>query len=189
MFIKTFFDVILADFESVEVVILRRDLSLVLKSFIELGYFSPKNPVWAEWMSSPSARTAAMTCIAPDSEMDQFDLCIAYLFDIEARAARFRKEYPHVPAHDVRLEGLGEAETVQTLFRTLRITPTDSTWLVLGRAVNTREESKKRYGNPTDLAYCRERILSYVERSRKFGISIPETAALLVPCREEAHRY
>ena len=38
MFIKTFFDVVIQDFSKVEVIILRRYLPKVLKSFIELGY-------------------------------------------------------------------------------------------------------------------------------------------------------
>ena len=44
-FITTFHDVVLEDFHNVDVVILRRDLARVLKSFIELGYFSPTNPL------------------------------------------------------------------------------------------------------------------------------------------------
>jgi hypothetical protein len=178
MFIKTFFDVILSDFKNVEVVILRRELALVLKSFIELGYFSPKNPVWADWMSSPNARTSALPCTALDAELDQFDLCIAYLFDIEARAIRFQKEFPDVPTLDVRLESLNDFEQIRNLFAWLRIEPTENTRMVSLRTVNERKEKKKRYGNPTDLDYCRERIHAYIKNAQAAGIVLPRTAAL-----------
>ena len=44
----------------IDIVVLRRDLAFVLKSFVELGYFSPRNPLSFEWMSSPNAATAAL---------------------------------------------------------------------------------------------------------------------------------
>src|SRR4051812_30999500 len=71
-FITTFYDVVLEEFQNVDVIILRRDLARVLKSFIELGYFSPSNPLSREWMSSPNAATAALPAIGPDASLDQF---------------------------------------------------------------------------------------------------------------------
>jgi len=144
MFIKTFFDVILSDFEKVQVVILWRELALVLKSFSELGYFSPKNPVWSEWMSRPNARTSSLPCIAPDVELDHFDLCITYLFYIEARTVRFQKAFPDVPTLDVRLENLNDFEQVRDLFARLRIEPTEKTITVSLRTMSERKEKKKK---------------------------------------------
>jgi len=67
-------------------------------------------------MSSPNAATAVLPAIGPDTTLDQFDLSIAYLLDIEARAVRFKIEYPHVRTHEVRLEELNEIKGVEEFF-------------------------------------------------------------------------
>lgn len=177
-FIKTFFDVVLEEFRNPDVIILRRDVAHVLKSFIELGYFSPRNPLSYEWMSSPNAVTAALRPLAPDSELDQFDLCIAYLFDIEARAVRFKKEYPWVRTHDVRLEELNSRSSIAEVFRRLHLTPTEATRELCGQRTNERQARKDRVGAPTTLEQCHERLAQYVARARAAGIEIPATAAL-----------
>jgi hypothetical protein len=178
MFIKTFFDVIAEEFQNLEVIILRRELAFVLKSFIELGYFSDKNSAWADWMTNPNAKTAALPCISSDDRLDQYDLCIAYLFDIEARALRFQKAYPLVKTHQVRLESLNDYFNVESLFRDLKITMTDKTKSFLGRKTNTREKAKNNYDNPSDLEYCRKRIEIYIEKALSSGIVLPDTLAL-----------
>jgi hypothetical protein len=177
-FITTFFDVVLEDFRKIDIVILRRDLALVLKSFIELGYFSPKNPLSFSWMSSPNAATAALPAIGPDQALDQFDLCIAYLLDIEARAQRFRKEYPDVRTHDVGLEKLNEIAMVENLFQQLNLTATDATKELCGRVSNVRPLRKERAANSTTMDECRKRLSDYVEKAKALGIEIPASAAL-----------
>jgi hypothetical protein len=178
MFIKTFYDVVLKEFKNIEVIILRRELSHVLKSFIELGYFSSKNTAWQDWMSSPNARTAGLSCTGHDESLDQYDLCIAYLFDIEARALRFQKEYPFVKTHAARLESLSNYSNVEGLFQSLKITPTDKTQEMIGRSINTRSRAKDRYNNPCSIEYCKERIGKYVEHAKSMGIILPTTLAL-----------
>jgi hypothetical protein len=166
------------DFQDIEVIVLRRELAVVLKSFIELGYFSRKNSAWADWMSSPNAKTAAIPCIDSDKELDQYDLCIAYLFDIEARVLRFQKEYPGIKTYQVRLESLCSYSNIEALFRTLRITPTEETQRICGRLINTRDMAKIKYNNPSDLEYCRERIRIYIEKAKAKGISLPMTISI-----------
>jgi hypothetical protein len=178
MFIKTFFDVVLEDFIHVDVIILRRQLTLVLKSFIELGYFSPKNNAWSSWMTSPNAKTAALQCIGPDKGLDQYDLCIAYLFDIEARALRFQAKYPGIRTHQIRLENLNERSHVESLFRDLGIKMTDKTENMLGKKSNSRDAKKTYYNNPCDLAYARARIENYIEKAHAQGIALPPTLTL-----------
>ena len=178
MFIKTFFDVVIDEFKNIEVIILRRDLSFVLKSFIELGYFSDKNPAWMDWMTSPNAKTAALSCTGHDDKLDQYDLCIAYLFDIEARALRFQKKYPFVKTHAARLESLSNYSNVEALFQSLKITPTDKTQEMIGRLINTRSKAKDKYNNPCSIEYCKERIGKYVEQAKSMGIILPTTLAL-----------
>jgi hypothetical protein len=178
MFIKTFYDVIIEDFESVEVIILRRQLALVLKSFIELNYFTTNNEIWPDWMSSPNAKTAAIRCIGQDEKLDQYDLCIAYLIDIEARSARFKREYPWIKTHDVRLEALNDYNQVARLFNDLVITPTKETNKITGRIVNVREQRKKEFNNEIQFNYCHERIDLYLTKAKSMGIKLPNTLAL-----------
>ena len=176
-FIKTFYDVVLEDFHNVDVVILRRELSRVLKSFIELGYFSSLNPLSFSWMSSPNAATAALPTLGPDATLDQFDLCIAYLLDIEARARRFQADYPNVRTHEVRLEHLNQAAPVGRFLERLGLVPTAATRELCGRKMNERQRRKERAQNPTTLEECRERLAAYLRRAEARGIEIPATAA------------
>jgi len=179
MFIKTFFDIVCKDFKKIDVIILRRYLPSVLKSFIELGYFSDKNPNWPLWMSSPNAVTAAISCLDQDENMDQCDRCIAYLIDIEARALRFQKEYPCIPTHEIRLESLNNYKNIQELFKKLRITPTKKTETMYTEKINQRSGSKSKYQEvPISLAYCEERINKYIDSATDKGISIPSSLAL-----------
>ena len=177
-FIKTFFDVVLEDFHNVDVIILRRELALVLKSFIELGYFSSRNPVALDWMSSPNAATAALPAIGPDAALDQFDLCIAYLLDIEARAERFKTDYPSVRTCEVRLEQLNQIACVEGLFDRLGIMPTAATKKLCGQIINERQHRKQRAGNPTTMQECRKRLAEYVGKAKERGIRIPASVAL-----------
>ena len=177
MFIKTFFDVVLDAFKNVDVIILRRDLTQVLKSFIELNYFTDKNPNSVRWMSSPNAATAALRAIAPDEHLDQYDRTIAYLLDIEARALRFQREFPNVPTHEVRLESLNEYSAVAELLARLRINPTPATQEMLGERVNPKTHRKEKFANPTTIEICQERIQQYIERAKQAGIDVPKTIA------------
>lgn len=180
MFIKTFFDVVIHDFKNIEVIILRRRLASVLKSFIELGYFSSKNPNWSGWMSSPNAVTSAIPCIASDQNLDQYDLCIAYLIDIEARAIRFQKTYPSLKTHEVRLESLSDFLNIQELCQQLKVTPTEETENMYKVKINQRSSAKAKYGTQ-DVAidYCQERIKQYVEKATQKGIVIPSLPFIL----------
>ena len=177
MFIKTFFDVVLEDFANVDVVVLRRGLVQVLKSFIELGYFSVRNPLSLAWMSSPNAATAAIRPLGSDSSLDQFDLCIAYLLDIEARALRFKEDYPAIRTHDVRIEQLNTEDEVDRLFDRLRLRPTAATTALVGRRANERQPRKSEINNPTTLEQCRERLHCYFDKASSLGIDIPKTIA------------
>ena len=59
MFIKTFADVVLDYYQNVEVIVLRRQLDQVLRSCMELGWFSQRNPIWQLWMSVPQPGRAS----------------------------------------------------------------------------------------------------------------------------------
>lgn len=179
VFIKTFFDVVVEEFkDNIEVIILRRNLVSVLKSFIELGYFSKKNLVWPNWMSSPNAKTGAIKCIGKDEELDLYDLCIAYLIDIEARALRFQKDYPWVKTYEVYLENLNNFNIVQKLFADLGITTTSKTKEIYAIPINEREDRKKKINaGKVSWEYCNHRIAMYIEKAKSMGIEIPKTLA------------
>lgn len=192
MFIKTFFDVVIKEFRNVDVIILRRELSHVLKSFVELGYFSSKNTAWPDWMSSPNAQTRAINCIDKDENLDQYDLCIAYLLDIEARARRFQRECPQVNTYEVCLESLCHYPDVVTFFEKLKITPTGQTQEMTGRVLNSRKEAKMRYDNFSEIEYCEERIKAYIKKSMLLGIDVPEdivSGYIITPGKQKGGSY
>lgn len=181
MFIKTFFDVAIDAFPGqIEVIALRRYLPKVLKSFIELGYFSATNQAWPRWMSSPNAATSAIPCIADDNELDQYDLSIAYLIDIEARLLRFKAMHPDIKVHEMRVENFKDIALVESFFTSLGITASQETYHLHSKPANTRKSRKKKYsGNQkVDLNYCTERIENYVDKARNLGIEIPATLAM-----------
>jgi tRNA(His) 5'-end guanylyltransferase len=143
-----------------------------------MGYFSPLNPLSFAWMSSPNAVTAVLPAIGPDTSLDQFDRCIAYLLDIEARAERFKREYPKVRTHDVRLEQLNEINFVEDLFARLGITPTGATRKLCGLTSNERQRRKEQIANPTTIDQCQTRLAEYIRKAEAHGIKIPVSALL-----------
>ena len=192
MFVKTFADVIVGNFQNIEVLILRRDPSHVLRSFVRMGYFRfPPGQwpdwtnewpdwmkVWPDWMSSPSAVTRAIEPIDIDSRMDHVDRCIAYLLDMEARTQRFQETYPWVKCHPMRVESLNDRAAVRGVFKQLRITFTDETDSLVGHATNQRPRAKAMQGLDIDEAHCRQRIADYCQRAEGMGIKIPKTFRL-----------
>lgn len=184
MFIKTFYDVVMDEFSNVEVIVLRRELALVLKSFLDLDYFvdltgeAAPNRAWPHWMSRPDAATAALPLPKPAHQMDQAERCIAYLLDIEARAQRFHKDYPQALMHETRLEWLNGYTYVRRFFSQLRLEPTIKTLFAVGRKINSRIQKKPDPANGISIEYCWSRISEYLELVDKRGIEIPKGLAL-----------
>jgi hypothetical protein len=180
MFIKTFHDVVVPAFPGmIDVILLRRHLPSVLKSFLELEYFSPRNPISYQWMTSPNAATAAAVPLAQDSELDQVDIIIAYLVDIEARAERFQRQFPFVRIHETRVELLNEASVAKKLLDNLDLKPRyELSSLIADLNTNTRSPTKAKRGVKVDLGYCCSRVQDYIERADQKGIRIPPGLAL-----------
>jgi hypothetical protein len=179
LFIVTFHDVAVASFPRMRVLFLRRALPLVVKSFVELGYYTDRNADSAEWHISPSAVTAAAPLIAPFAELDPIDRVIAHLVDIEARGERFRAANPQIPTVDVRIEQLGTEEDVERLFGALGLTTTDETSVAIGRrGIHKMKKWKSQIGISISLDECRQRIDRYVELASQRGIELPATLAL-----------
>lgn len=175
MFIKTFFDVVMEAFKDheIDVIILRRSLPQVLKSFITMGYFSERNQIWPAWMSLPGTCNCAFQPPPADRALDQYDLAIGYLLDIEARAQRFKLRYPDCRIHEIRLESLQNSDDMADFFVALGLSPTAATQDGLGRRINERSRRKAEIGIGTTLKYCEQRIEEYLWKCLNQGIEVP----------------
>lgn len=180
MFILTFYDVIMNHFSDVNVVLLRRYLPWVVKSFLDLNMFVPQDSKTKYWTSSPNSPSAAVEALAPDAEMDQVDRCIGYVIDIEARAQRFKRQYPQAQVIEKRLPDLNTRQHVQDLFDRLSLLPSDETWDVVGQVYNNKKSDKQ---DDYSEEFCRERILKYIDRCQQKGIALPE-----LPHMDEAYK-
>jgi hypothetical protein len=168
MFIFSFYDVVMNHFRPVDVILLRRYLPKVLKSFIELNLIA-QHP---SWHASPNSQSAAVQALARDEELDEIDLCIAHLIDAEGRAQRFKRQYPTTRVIEVRLEELNTWENLEKLFLQLDIEPSDHTREVIGKMENPKTALKAIHHGISE-EYCFERIMQYMERCKKKGIPLP----------------
>ena len=173
-FILSFYDVAMRFFPSVDVVLMRRYLPKVLKSWMDLGWFKPTHPHTPYWCGEPDNPGAAVKAPAPRGELEPIEWCIWYLIDVEGRAQRFKKQYPAARVVEVRLEELNDLDRVRWMFSQLEIEPSPETEAVVGKAVWARTHEKVKTGIDLPLEYCCERIEQFVERCRSADIAVPE---------------
>lgn len=187
MFILSFYDVVMKHFPDVQVIHLRRNMAKVMKSYIDTNNFAPGfhdvekkvNGLGGEinqtkfWCVSPNSQSAAIEALARDTEIDQYDLCVAYLIEIEARAQRFRKQYRHVRVIEVAIESLNEMENIASFFEELGAEISPETELVVGKIKNKKSQMKSKLGISVSENYCRERINQYIEKCKSKGITLP----------------
>ena len=174
MFVLSFHDVVMNHLRPVDVILLRRHMLATVRSFIELGYFTPNCPFTRFWFTSPNSPSAAVRALAPDHQLDQVDQIIGYLIDIEARAQRFIRNHPATRVIEMRLAHLNDLARVRTMFAALGLTPSRATEDVVGRIVNDKPEHKARVAQRVSLDYCRERIERYLARCAAKGIELPD---------------
>ena len=178
MFIKTFHDVVVNEFdpEGLAVVVLRRSLDQVLASLIELGYFTAHNDDWRHWMHV--ARGAGVVAASPEpfAELDDIDLAIGYLFDVEARQQQFVTDHPGLRVVEADIAEIGGADGAARLLTELRIRPTERLEEVAGRATNLRSANRI---TQVPLAEMRSRILDYHHRAADQGRWAPDLTRLL----------
>lgn len=174
MFIKSFHDVILEYYENVEVIVLRRPLHKVLKSFIELGFFTDINPISARWMHNPGSTNSRAEILKPLEEMDQFEKCIAYLLDIESMAQAFVTNHPDIKTHNTTLDTLTKIEGAKRLFHDLGALWTQESDKLYSRKVNRRVAYKHAIAALVPEKYCLERLNQYIQQAQDAGKSIPE---------------
>ena len=174
MFIKSFHDVVLDYYENAEVIILRRPLHQILKSFIELGFFSNINPVSARWMHKPGSANSASELLKPLDEMDQYEKCIAYLLDIEALARAFTVKHPDVKTHEITLDSITEPGGARRLFQNLDAQWTGESDKLCSSVVNRKDTYRSAIGAFAPEEYCKERLNQYIQQAQDAGKSIPD---------------
>ncbi len=173
-FILSFYDAALKHFPVVHVVLLRRYLPKVLKSWIDLGWFTDTHPFTVYWCGEPNNPGTAVRAPGSRKELDAVDWCIWYLIDVEGRAQRFMRQHPEVAVVEARLEELNDMDRVRWMFEKLEIEPSEATEEAVGKAVWARTHEKVKTGKNVPEEYCLERIQQYVERCRAAGIEVPE---------------
>lgn len=144
MFAKTFFDIALEELPPapVTVVILRRPWAKVMRSFLSLGYFTDRNPMWINWMRVPEKEGPAEDSLHPEDPM----VAIAeYLLKLEQRSQDLQKWYPGIKFVDCDLETLQSRDGVQALFDRLSLTgePLGDLESRVGTRVNQRKKKKQ----------------------------------------------
>lgn len=175
MFIKTFYDVVINSFkESAEVIILRRNLPKVLKSFVDLGYFG-HNEESLNWMTRPGKINSVFPLYKPFNMMNQYEKCISYLIDIECRALKFKKEFKNIKTYEIDVDKLNNIEQVNNFFNLLNIRATEKTPKLVGTIINNRIERKKEFNTFTTIEKCQEECKKYLQETAKNHIIVPNT--------------
>lgn len=178
MFITTFYDVVCDFFANVGVIILRRSVPDVVRSFYKLGYLRFPHCTWYNWIPAADAVTNVLPFVGKKN--DPFDVITHYVIDIEARALRFREAYPAIKTFELSFDDINSLDGMKLLFSFFRLSFTDQTAALIGSAKNRRERQKK--SDPSrDRQFYVDRVLSYTERLKSAGVRIPETLALKPP--------
>ena len=183
MFVKTFHDVVINEFPpgSIQVVVLRRSLDRVLKSLLELGYFTGADTDWPLWMYVPEGAALLARPPRPIQQLDDVDRAIGYLFDIEARLQQFRTAYPGIKTVQAQLEEIQTEEGAAKLLRELGLQPSPATSAVIGKPTNERTTSRV---TEVDIDECRFRIRTYHSLCREAGVWAPDLDSLLLDQRD-----
>lgn len=170
MFIKTFHDVVVDYFTNIRIVSLRRDLSQVLRSFVELGYFTSEDPHWPLWMHDPLVNSG-LEGRWPGGAPDAIDRAIAYLFDIEARREHFEAGHPELVVR-AQLDAITKPDGARHLFDALHLPWSAEAERVCGQRENTRQHLKRLRGRPISIQECADRIDRYREIVRPLEQSL-----------------
>ena len=175
MFAKTFFDVALEELPApaVAVVILRRPWANVMRSFLSLGYFTDRRPVWIDWMRVPRREGAAEDVLHPE---DPMRAAAEYLLKMERRSRDIQDWYPEITYVDCSLETLQSFEGVKALFDRLGLDAEGYGDLesLIGTRVNERLTKKRRLQVPVPSEQqCRDFLEDFL-RSNAGDLALDE---------------
>lgn len=153
MFIKTFSHCIAEFFRDARVIHLRRDEAKILRSCLELNYFSPNNLAWKSWMFVPEGFEHCTPA----------EKCIAYIREIDRLAQQFRTDN-RVHVFDVDIDSLNDPAEVNRLLKFLSLPTLTSD--ELPAAANRRDSRKKNFKTDISLDECRRAISDFDEKWR-----------------------
>ncbi len=157
MFIKTFSSTIVEFFDNTKVIRLIRDEAHILKSCLELGYFSDRNHSWKNWMKVPKFARADKPAMQ----------CIAYLRSVDRLALDFSQRYtgnPRVTIEDFALEELRTKSGLQRLSKHLCVDGETAIREASLQQVNARSARKLDIASPVSIEQCQQLIKEYDER-------------------------
>jgi hypothetical protein len=173
MFILSFYDVVMRHLEPVDVILMRRYLPAAVRSFIQLDHYTPQCPYTKWWFTSPNSPSRAAQPLDRDENLSQVEQIIGYLIDIEARAQRFKRRFPHVKVVETHIGELNDPARVQQIFAELDLEVTPETLALAGRVINDKPEHKARVGREVSIEWCKEEIAKYLEKAKQRGIEVP----------------
>ena len=165
MFVKTFADVVLDEFnhDRITIMDLRRPLPSLIGSMMDLGWFTAWAPKWRDWLIPPTAPGSVFP-IPMDRVTSRVDVALGYVLDSRIRTRDLRAVTPHVRWVDVMVEGLVDRHSIETLLAELHLDPSPVTFDLASAQVNVKSElkGKRKVGMPKDR--LAEAIASFAER-------------------------
>jgi len=184
MFVKVFEDVAMDYFHKlhgdeyqIDVIVLRRYLPLVLRSYMRLNIWKPDLPLerYSGGEYSLNHRHVAITKpYAPNTEQDTLDLALGYLIDFEAQAKRFKEKYPDIRVIEVRLEDLQEYQGAYKLFQDLGLEMTPATEQLLNKPYNQKfEKDSPEMKTPQPLGMYYQRIQEFMKKYEDRNLTLP----------------
>jgi len=134
---------------------------------------------WDRWTHSLESANAVLKPIAPFSNLTRAEKVIGYLIDIEARAQKFKKEYPNARIFETDLDALNERSHLLALLAWMGAEPGPMTFEHLGKYTNNKDTSKgvaaglSDTGRHNSYELCVQEILKYLLRCRELMIEVP----------------
>jgi hypothetical protein len=134
MFVKTYADVVLDEFNLGELIVLdlRQDVASLAKSMMERGWFSPLAPEWPDWLVPPTAPGSRFP-IAEERIEGRLDLVLGYIADHELRRRELRASNTELRWVELDVSDLAEPDGVAGLFEGLGIVPRKRNWRSIAR--------------------------------------------------------
>jgi hypothetical protein len=165
MFIKTFADVVLDEFnhDRITILDLRRPLLPLIGSMMDLGWFTAWAPKWRDWLIPPTA-PGSLFPISSDRVTSRVDVALGYVLDSKIRTRSVRAVTPHVRWVDVMVERLADRREIETLFSEIRLEPTAATFDTASHKVNVMSELKGQRNVGMSEERLAEEIASFAER-------------------------
>ena len=156
MFIKTFYREICSRFTNITVINLQRDPERILKSCIDLGYFSNQNYSWNRWMYVPNW--------IENETADSVEKCLGYIYDITLKKQIFENEFPQVKIINFKTENLSDPLKVKGLLGNLELNFEENLDSIVKEKVNSRNRRKTMIKNSVTLEECKTRLLEFQDK-------------------------